>query len=130
MCIRDRYHSALLGDDGKVVSILSFVQDVSSRIQAEERLQYMATRDALTGLPNRLLLHERLAQAIAMAKRSARRVGVLFIDLDRFKNVNDTLGHRIGDELLKLVSHALASAVRETDLLARLGGDEFMVIVE
>ncbi len=65
-----------------------------------------------------------------MAKRSARRVGVLFIDLDRFKNVNDTLGHRIGDELLKLVSHALASAVRETDLLARLGGDEFMVIVE
>ena len=74
--------------------------------QAEERLQYLATRDALTGLPNRLLLHERLAQAIAQAKRSGRRVGVLFIDLDRFKNVNDTLGHRIGDELLKRVSAA------------------------
>ena len=88
-------------EQGSIVSILSFVQDVSSRIQAEERLQYLATRDALTGLPNRLLLQERLAQAIAQAKRDGRRVGVLFIDLDRFKNVNDTLGHRIGDELLK-----------------------------
>jgi len=124
------YHSALVGEDGKVVSILSFVQDVSSRIQAEERLQYMATRDALTGLPNRLMLHDRLTQAIAQARRSGRRVGVLFIDLDRFKNVNDTLGHRIGDELLKHVTRALAEALRETDLLARLGGDEFMVIVE
>ncbi len=124
------YHSALLDDDGRIVSILSFVQDVSSRIQAEERLQYLATRDALTGLPNRLLLHERLTQAIAKAKRSGHRVGVLFIDLDRFKNVNDTLGHRIGDELLKRVTASLSSALRETDLLARLGGDEFMVIVE
>ncbi len=124
------YHSCLLDDAGRIVSILSFVQDVSSRIQAEERLQYMATRDALTGLPNRLLLHERLAQAIAQARRSGRRVGVLFIDLDRFKNVNDTLGHRIGDELLKHVTRALSAALRETDLLARLGGDEFMVIVE
>ncbi len=124
------YHSALIGDDGDTLSILSFVQDVSSRIQAEERLQHMATRDALTGLPNRLLLHERLAQAIAQAKRTARRVGVLFIDLDRFKNVNDTLGHRIGDELLKHVTSALSAALRESDLLARLGGDEFMVIVE
>jgi diguanylate cyclase (GGDEF)-like protein/PAS domain S-box-containing protein len=123
------YHSCLLGDDGNIVSILSFVQDVSSRIQAEERLQYMATRDALTGLPNRLLLHERLAQAIAQAKRTGKRVGALFIDLDRFKNVNDTLGHRIGDELLKAVSKALSGALREGDLLARLGGDEFMVVV-
>ncbi len=124
------YHSALLDAAGSIVSILSFVQDVSSRIEAEERLQFLATRDALTGLPNRLLLQERLTQAIAQAKRTARRVGVLFIDLDRFKNVNDTLGHRIGDELLKHVTQALSSALRETDLLARLGGDEFMVIVE
>jgi diguanylate cyclase (GGDEF)-like protein/PAS domain S-box-containing protein len=124
------YHSALRDDRGELLSILSFVQDVSSRIRAEERLQYLATRDALTGLPNRLLLHERLAQAIASAKRTGRRVGVLFIDLDRFKNVNDTLGHRIGDELLKAVTQALSSALRETDLLARLGGDEFMVIVD
>ncbi len=124
------YHSCLLDDDGNIVSILSFAQDVSPRVRAEERLQYMATRDALTGLPNRLLLHERLAQATAQAKRTGHRVGVLFIDLDRFKNVNDTLGHRIGDELLKAVSRALASALRESDLLARLGGDEFMVIVE
>ncbi len=124
------YHSALLDDHGDIVSILSFVQNVSSRIEAEERLQYLATRDALTGLPNRLLLQERLLQAIAKAKRVGSRVGVLFIDLDRFKNVNDTLGHRIGDELLKRVTEALSGALRETDLLARLGGDEFMVIVE
>src|SRR5260221_3436568 len=124
------YHSCLLDEQGSIVSILSFVQDVSSRIQAEERLQYLATRDALTGLPNRLLLQERLRQAIAQAKRSGHRVGVLFIDLDRFKNVNDTLGHRIGDELLKRVTASLSGALRETDLLARLGGDEFMVIVE
>ena len=124
------YHSCLLDEQGRIVSILSFVQDVSSRIQAEERLQYLATRDALTGLPNRLLLQERLAQAIAQAKRNGRHVGVLYIDLDRFKNVNDTLGHRIGDELLKQVTHSLSAALRETDLLARLGGDEFMVIVE
>ena len=124
------YHSCLLDEQGRIVSILSFVQDVSSRIQAEERLQYLATRDALTGLPNRLLLQERLAQAIAQAKRNGRHVGVLYIDLDRFKNVNDTLGHRIGDELLKQVTKSLSDALRETDLLARLGGDEFMVIVE
>ena len=124
------YHSCLLDEQGGIVSILSFVQDVSSRIQAEERLQYLATRDALTGLPNRVLLQERLTQAIAQARRSGRRVGVVFIDLDRFKNVNDTLGHRIGDELLKRVTAALSNALREADLLARLGGDEFMVIVE
>ena len=124
------YHSCLNDEQGHIVSILSFVQDVSSRIQAEERLQYLATRDALTGLPNRLLLQERLAQAIAQAKRNGRHVGVLYIDLDRFKNVNDTLGHRIGDELLKQVTKSLSGALRETDLLARLGGDEFMVIVE
>ncbi len=124
------YHSGLLDDAGRIVSILSFVQDVSLRVQAEERLQNLATRDALTGLPNRLLLHERLSHAIAQAKRMNRRVGVLFIDLDRFKNVNDTLGHRIGDELLKHVTRALSGTLRDSDLLARLGGDEFMVIVE
>src|SRR5437764_3690341 len=124
------HHSALLDDQGGIVSILSFVQDVSARIEAEERLQNLATRDTLTGLPNRVLLHERLSQAISKARRAGQRVGVLFIDLDRFKNVNDTLGHRIGDELLKHVTRALSSALRETDLLARLGGDEFMVIVE
>src|SRR5947208_1466153 len=124
------YHSALLDDQGGIVSILSFVQHVSSRIEAEERLQDLATRDTLTGLPNRLLLHERLSQAISKARRAGQRVGVLFIDLDRFKNVNDTLGHRVGDELLKHVTRALSGALRETDLLARLGGDEFMVIVE
>ena len=85
--------------------------------------------DAVTGLPNRLLLHERLNQAIAQARRSGHRVGVLFIDLDRFKNVNDTLGHREGDRLLQVLAAAMASRLRATDLVARLGGDEFGVLL-
>src|SRR5271155_3438935 len=85
--------------------------------------------DGLPGLPNRVLLQERLTQAIAQARRSHQRVGVLFIDHNRFKNVIDTLGRRIGDELLKRVTATLSQALRKSDLLARLG-DEFMVIVQ
>ncbi|MBK7792702.1 MAG: diguanylate cyclase [Betaproteobacteria bacterium] len=111
------YHSCLHDDRGRIVSILSFVQDVSARIRAEERLRYLATRDALTGFPNRLLLPRAAGQAIAKARRVGLRVGVRS-SIDWFKNVNDTLGHRVGDELLKLVTQALAEALRETDLLA------------
>lgn len=124
------YNSCLRDEKGALISILTLAQDVSARIEAEARLQHLATHDALTGLPNRLLLTERLQQAIANARRLAERVAVLFIDLDGFKYVNDTLGHRIGDELLREVGQRLHSALRETDLLARLGGDEFMVVLE
>lgn len=124
------YNSSLRDDSGRLVSVLSFVQDVSSRIEAEERLQYLATHDPLTALPNRVLLHEHLNQAIAHGRRTGRRVAVLFIDLDRFKNVNDSLGHRVGDELLRRIGARLAGAIRETDTLARLGGDEFLVVIE
>jgi diguanylate cyclase (GGDEF)-like protein/PAS domain S-box-containing protein len=124
------YNSSLVDEDGKVLSILSLGQDVTSRVLAEERLQHLATHDALTGLPNRVMLQERLRQAIARARRSGQRVCSLFIDLDRFKEVNDTLGHRIGDELLREMSVRLGRIVRETDLLVRLSGDEFMVVLE
>ncbi len=124
------YNSCLRDEKGALISILTLAQDVSARIEAEARLQHLATHDALTGLPNRLLLTERLHQAIANAKRLGERVAVLFIDLDGFKNVNDTLGHRIGDELLREAGHRLQGALRESDFLARLGGDEFMIVIE
>ena len=124
------YNSCLRDEKGALISILTLAQDVSARIEAEVRLQHLATHDALTGLPNRLLLTERLHQAIANAKRLGDSVAVLFIDLDGFKNVNDTLGHRIGDELLREVGQRLHVALRESDFLARLGGDEFMIVLE
>jgi diguanylate cyclase (GGDEF)-like protein/PAS domain S-box-containing protein len=124
------HNSALHDANGRVISILSLAQDVSSRIQAEERLQYMATHDGLTGLPNSVLLNDRLEGALARARRGKRRVGVMFLDLDHFKDVNDTLGHRVGDSLLKELSRRIRGALRESDLLARISGDEFVVVLE
>ncbi len=124
------YNSTLSDDNGKVLSILSLAQDVTARILSEERLVHQASHDSLTGLPNRTMLQDRLRQAITRARRSGCRVAALFVDLDRFKEVNDTLGHRIGDELLRDVARRLADMVRESDLLVRLSGDEFMVVLE
>ncbi|MEQ1517867.1 MAG: PAS domain-containing protein, partial [Usitatibacteraceae bacterium] len=124
------YNSSLRDDSGKVVSILSLTQDVSTRVLAEERLIYQATHDALTSLPNRAMLQDRMQQAIARARRNGVRVAALFIDLDRFKEVNDTLGHRIGDELLREIAERLKVTLRESDFLVRLSGDEFMVVLE
>ena len=124
------HNSALRDAAGRVISILSLAQDVSSRIQAEERLQYMATHDGLTALPNNVLLNGRLEAAIARARRALRRVAVMFMDLDRFKDVNDSLGHRVGDLLLKEVANRVRAALRETDVLARISGDEFVIVLE
>jgi diguanylate cyclase (GGDEF)-like protein/PAS domain S-box-containing protein len=124
------HNSALRDEAGRVISILSLAQDVSSRIQAEERLQYMATHDGLTGLPNSVLLNDRLDAALARAERAKRRVGVMFLDLDHFKDVNDTLGHRVGDGLLKELSNRIRGALRQSDVLARISGDEFVVVLE
>ncbi len=124
------HNSALRGADGKLVSILSLAQDVSTRIQAEERLQYMATHDGLTGLPNRVLFNDRLLSALSRAKRFGHGVAVMFLDLDHFKDVNDTLGHRVGDELLKNLSRRIRATLRQSDLLARLSGDEFVIVLE
>jgi diguanylate cyclase (GGDEF)-like protein/PAS domain S-box-containing protein len=124
------HNSALRDESGRVISILSLAQDVSSRIQAEERLQFMATHDGLTGLPNSVLLNGRLDAALARARRGGRRVGVMFLDLDHFKDVNDTLGHRIGDALLKELARRIRAALRQSDLLARVSGDEFVIVLE
>ncbi|TRZ92968.1 MAG: bifunctional diguanylate cyclase/phosphodiesterase [Rhodocyclaceae bacterium] len=108
---------------------LQLKEEVFERMQAEQRIWHVAHHDSLTGLPNRTLLHDRLKQALAKAQRGRHRVAVMFLDLDRFKSVNDTLGHAIGDELLKHVAARLTSVVRAVDTVSRLGGDEFVIVL-
>jgi diguanylate cyclase (GGDEF)-like protein/PAS domain S-box-containing protein len=104
--------------------------NITKRKLAEERAEYLATRDPLTGLPNRMLVNDRLEQGIAKAARKNGQLAFMFIDLDRFKTINDSLGHDVGDELLKRVAARLSACVRTSDTVARLGGDEFAVILE
>jgi diguanylate cyclase (GGDEF)-like protein/PAS domain S-box-containing protein len=111
----------------QIIGTMGISRDMTERKQAEARIRYMALHDALTGLPNRNLLQDRLAQAIALAARNQKRVAVMMLDLDRFKFVNDSLGHYVGDRLLEAVSMRLKSCLRESDIIARLGGDEFVV---
>jgi len=118
------------GPDGRALRMTGTSTNVTKRKEAEERAEYLATRDALTGLPNRVLLHDRLEQAIVGAARGRSGFAFMFIDLDRFKTINDSLGHDVGDELLKRVAARLTACVRASDTVARLGGDEFAVIVE
>ncbi len=115
--------------DGQISGTLAIGRDVTERKAVERQLQHQASYDALTGLPNRRMFHERLRDEIAQADRMTRGLAVLFIDLDRFKEVNDTLGHSIGDQLLVLAAQRIQHCVRETDTVARLAGDEFVVII-
>jgi diguanylate cyclase (GGDEF)-like protein/PAS domain S-box-containing protein len=117
------------GASGRMIEIVSVSRDVSERKRVEEQIEYEAYHDALTGLPNRRLFHDRLTVALAHARRMRNAVGVMFLDLDRFKYVNDTLGHSVGDELLKAVAARLKAVLREEDSIARMGGDEFTVLV-
>ncbi len=114
----------------EVVCYEGMVQDITERKRLESALQYQATHDALTNLPNRNVFMDRLTQAIAFAKRSNGRCAVCFIDLDRFKWINDSFGHEVGDELLKTLAGRMSSCVRETDTIARIGGDEFVLLLQ
>jgi diguanylate cyclase (GGDEF)-like protein/PAS domain S-box-containing protein len=124
------YNSAFFNSAGQPVSILSLGEDVTARIDAEQQLQQAAVNDALTGLPNRNALAARLEHAIMRVNRSGDRLALLFIDLDRFKKVNDTLGHAAGDEVLRQAAARIRACVRDVDTVARLGGDEFVVLLE
>jgi diguanylate cyclase (GGDEF)-like protein/PAS domain S-box-containing protein len=108
---------------------IAFVVDITHRKRLEEEIRHMANHDALTGLPNRRLFMELIRFGLAEANRNKKKMGFLFLDLDRFKGVNDTLGHEAGDELLKTVAERLTSAVRKADAVARIGGDEFSILL-
>ena len=116
-------------DDGSIYALCGISVDITERKAAEERIQHLAFFDPLTNLPNRRLLQDRLNQALVSSARSNREGSLLFIDLDHFKNLNDTLGHDIGDMLLQEVAQRLEACVREIDTVARLGGDEFVVML-
>jgi diguanylate cyclase (GGDEF)-like protein/PAS domain S-box-containing protein len=122
--------TAVKGNDGVVTHYVGSHIDITERKVAEEKIQHLAFYDSLTNLPNRRLLIDRLQQALASSARSNREGALLFIDLDNFKNLNDTLGHDIGDLLLQQVAQRLISCVRDGDTVARLGGDEFVVMLE
>ncbi len=115
--------------DGSINGIQGIFWDITARKSAEEQIEYLAHHDPLTDLPNRVLLRDRFLQAQGQAARSANRVAILFLDLDHFKLVNDTLGHPIGDRLLQAVAERLRRGVRETDTISRQGGDEFVIVL-
>jgi diguanylate cyclase (GGDEF)-like protein/PAS domain S-box-containing protein len=119
-----------LRGDSTVGGLVLTLRDVTGQYQLEEELKHRAFHDALTGLPNRLLFQDRAARCLAATRRGGTTAGVLFVDLDDFKVVNDTMGHSVGDELLVAAGTRLTSAVRDSDMAARLGGDEFAVLVE
>jgi diguanylate cyclase (GGDEF)-like protein/PAS domain S-box-containing protein len=119
---------SVLGEDGETEYLLGVIEDVTERTRADERIKYMAHHDLLTGLSNRALFMEKIEEAGARLRRRGETFSVFMLDLDRFKNVNDSLGHPEGDLLLKETARRLKSSLRETDVLARLGGDEFAIL--
>src|SRR6185295_2259116 len=121
-CVRDK--------TGQIANYVRVFSDISQLKESQRKLSQLASFDALTGLPNRRLFHDLLNRALDRAARIGHRVGVLFLDLDGFKQVNDTLGHDVGDELLRGVAARLDKCVRAYDSVCRLGGDEFTIIVD
>lgn len=115
---------------GDVINYISSFSDITQRKEAEKRIEFMAHYDALTKLPNRALFADRLKRALILAQRNHSKVGLMFLDLDKFKSINDTLGHLAGDQLLQSVAQRLKDSVRESDTVCRQGGDEFMVLLE
>ena len=115
---------------GKIAGVIGLIRDITERKAAEQQIEYQAYHDALTGLANRRLFQEHLTLALALAQRRSRLVAVLFLDLDHFKLVNDSLGHSVGDALLRQVAARLKSSVREGDTVARVGGDEFTIVLQ
>jgi diguanylate cyclase (GGDEF)-like protein len=125
----DRYSAPLVDSKGQYRGRVWYFRDITDRKLAEERVQFLAYYDALTGLPNRTLLQDRLLTALADARRQKCKVALLFLDLDRFKDINDSLGHSVGDLLLQEVAKRLKAWGREQDTVSRLAGDEFLILL-
>jgi diguanylate cyclase (GGDEF)-like protein/PAS domain S-box-containing protein len=127
--VLDRYSAPLVDTKGQYRGRIWYFRDITDRKLAEKQVQFLAYYDALTQLPNRTLLHDRLGKALADARRHHHKVALLFLDLDRFKDINDSLGHSVGDLLLRAVAERLKTWGREQDTVARLGGDEFLLML-
>jgi len=121
--------SIMLDDQGQRVGYMGIAHDISSQKAAEARITRLAHYDTLTDLPNRLQLRKELRRAVSAANRAGQQLGVMFVDLDRFKNINDSLGHFVGDVLLQTMANRLQSCVRDGDIVARMGGDEFVILL-
>ena len=121
--------SVLRNENDRIDNFVGMFIDTSEQKASEERIQYLAYYDALTGLPNRSLFQDRLKTALTHSERSHNSVGLLFLDLDRFKPINDSFGHPVGDQLLKMVAKRLQSCIHEDDTVARMGGDEFAIVL-
>ncbi len=124
------YSSYPIRQGGEITGVVVTFTNITDRVQAEERIRHLAEHDPLTDLPNRTLLTDRMHQAIARARRSGELLGVLFLDLDNFKTINDSLGHEIGDQILCQVGHRLTMCLRDIDTVSRQGGDEFVILLD
>jgi diguanylate cyclase (GGDEF)-like protein/PAS domain S-box-containing protein len=121
--------TAVRDDEGNISHYIGIFSDITSEKENEERLHYLAHYDQLTNLPNRILFTDRLKHALALARRARNQVAVMFLDLDGFKEINDSLGHTNGDMLLRMVASRLTDCLRESDTVARFGGDEFTIVL-
>lgn len=126
----EMYVVAEYDSEGRIIGTLAIGRDITQRKAVEQQLMYQATHDVLTGLPNRVLLKDRLGHALQQAQREGGQVAVIFVDLDNFKTINDTLGHELGDVLLKTVAARMGAVLRASDTVARLGGDEFVILLQ
>jgi len=120
---------AVRDERGRLANYAGIFSDITVRKQAEERLRYLATHDPLTGLPNREMFQDRLNRVVALARRERKTAAVMMLDMDRFKPINDSLGHAIGDLVLQNVADRLTSCLRDSDTAARIGGDEFAILL-
>ncbi len=123
------FTSAPQTHNGRIIGQLGIARDVTERKRLEEMIRELAYHDSVTGLPNRVLFNDRFSLAMAHARRNQQKLAIMLLDLDRFKNVNDGLGHNVGDRLLKAVGERLKTLLRRSDTIARLGGDEFMLLL-
>ena len=122
--------SPLHDEQGRITHYLAVQEDVTERRRDEERIRKLINFDALTGLPNRTMFASRFSQALALTQRSGHQLALLYLDLDHIKNVNDSLGHQVGDGLLIEIAHRLQSVVRDEDTVSRQGGDEFVIVLQ
>jgi diguanylate cyclase (GGDEF)-like protein len=125
----ETFKAPIMDAAGNLLGTTGFAQDITVRKNAEGKIRHLAHYDPLTDLPNRTLFSDRLQQALAAAKRDKVRMALMFLDLDKFKPINDELGHHVGDLLLKEVAKRMQDCVRESDTVARIGGDEFVILL-